>query len=121
MIVRSFRGVVAKGKEPDFYALVRRRIAAFHEQYAMVESHVMRRTTAEGDRFLVTTHWPDWDTLRRWARNDLEHPWGSDELLPLLASWEIEHFEEIELAGVDGAPLAVLVRDRPLTPARGPR
>jgi heme-degrading monooxygenase HmoA len=97
MIVRSFRGVVVRGREAEFYSLVRRRVAAFRERFAMVESHVSRRTTPEGDRFLVTTHWSDWEALRRWAPGNLEEVWGAEELLPLLASWEIEHFEEIEL------------------------
>jgi len=98
MIVRSFRGVVARGHEAEFYALVRRRVAAFREQFAMVESHVSRRSTPDGDVFLVTTHWPDWDALRRWAPGHVDEVWGAEELLPLLTSWQIEHFEEIELA-----------------------
>ena len=97
MIVRSFRGVVAAGREEEFYALVRDRVARFRERFAMIESHVARRTTPSGDRFLVTTYWPSWDALREWAAgDDLERPWGFDELVPLLASWEVEHFEEIE-------------------------
>jgi heme-degrading monooxygenase HmoA len=101
VIVRSFRGVVRRGRDAEFYALVRERVIAFRASHSMIESHIARRTTQDGDRFLITTHWPDWDALRRWADGDLEKPWGFDEILPYLESWEIEHFEEIE---VDGEP-----------------
>ncbi len=97
MIVRSFRGVVVRGGDADFYALVRDRLESFRRSYTMIESHIGRRTTPEGDRFLITTHWPDWETLRAWAGADLLRPWGFEELMPYLTSWEIEHFEELAL------------------------
>lgn len=97
MIVRSFRGVVVRGGDAPFYAVVRERLTAFRRANAMVESHVGRRTTPEGDHFLITTYWPDWDSLHAWAREDVMRPWGFEELMPYLASWEIEHFEELDL------------------------
>jgi heme-degrading monooxygenase HmoA len=97
VIVRSFRGVVVRGREAVFYEIVRRRIAEFRRSHALIESHVARRMTDEGDRFLVTTHWPDWVALLEWAAGDLERPWGFDEIVPYLTTWEIEHFEEIEI------------------------
>jgi heme-degrading monooxygenase HmoA len=97
VIVRSFRGVVAPGNDATFYAIVRARVADFRRSNSMIESHIARRTTPEGDRFLITTHWPDWDALQRWAGRDPEQPWGFDEILPYLVSWEIEHFEEIAI------------------------
>jgi heme-degrading monooxygenase HmoA len=102
VIVRSFRGVVVRGQEATFYALIRERVAAFRTSYSMIESHIARRTTPEGDRFLITTHWPDWEVLRRWASGDPTRPWGFDEVLPYLVSWEIEHFEEIGLGEDQG-------------------
>ena len=97
MIIRSFRGTVAAGREEEFYSLVRERVARFRERFALIDSHVSLRTTPGGDRCLVTTHWPSWEALRTWSQGeDLEQPWGFSELVPLLESWEIEHFEEIE-------------------------
>lgn len=104
MIVRSFRGIVTPGRDSEFYAIVRARVAAFRESNSMIESHIARRTTSEGDHFLITTHWPDWESLRHWAGGDLEHPWGFDEILPFLVSWEIEHFEEIAMVHEPGPP-----------------
>jgi heme-degrading monooxygenase HmoA len=103
VIVRSFRGVVVRGKEPVFYEIIRRRVVDFRHSHALVESHVARRMTETGDSFLVTTHWPDWAALLDWAAGDLERPWGFDELLPYLQSWEIEHFEEIEVPSEEAA------------------
>ena len=97
MIVRSFRGVVVRGRESVFYEIVRKRVLDFRQSHELIESHVARRMTDAGDAFLVTTHWPDWPALLDWADGDLEKPWGFDELLPYLASWEVEHFEEIEV------------------------
>jgi hypothetical protein len=101
VIVRSFRGVVVRGAGAEFYGIVRSRLRAFRGSYSMIESHVGRRSTPDGDHFLITTYWPDWDSLRTWARDDLLRPWGFDELLPYLASWEIEHFEELEIADAE--------------------
>ncbi len=102
MIVRSFRGVVVPGRDAEFYGVIRARLREFRKSYALIESHVGRRTAPEGDHFLITTHWPDWDALRTWAEGDLLRPWGFDELLPYLSSWEIEHFEELEIPLRDG-------------------
>ncbi len=102
MIVRSFRGVVVRGGDATFYGLVRARLEAFRRSYSLIESHIGRRTTPEGDHFLITTHWPDWQTLRAWAGDDLLQPWGFEELMPYLASWEVEHFEELDLTADDG-------------------
>jgi len=96
MILRSFRGVIAHGRESEFYALVRARVERFTAEFELVESHVARRSAPDGEHFLVTTHWLDWDTLLAWSGDDIERPWGSDEVVALLASWEIEHFEEID-------------------------
>jgi hypothetical protein len=96
MIIRLFRGVVVPRRDAAFYGLVRERVAAFRATHAMIESHIGRRTTPEGDHFLITTHWPDWDALHRWAGDDLGRPWGFDELLPFLQTWEVEHYEEID-------------------------
>jgi hypothetical protein len=101
VIVRAFRGVVVAGADAEFYGIVRSRLHAFHRSHSMVESHVGRRSTPDGDHFLITTHWPDWETLRTWARDDLMRPWGFDELLPYLVSWEIEHYEELDVADDD--------------------
>jgi hypothetical protein len=95
MILRSFRGVVARGREAEFYAIVRDRVERFRVQFELVETHIARRSDPDGEHFLVTTHWLDWDTLLAWSGGDVERPWGSDELLAMLTSWEIEHFEEI--------------------------
>ena len=103
VIVRSFRGIVVRGEETRFYEIVRRRVIDFRQAHSLVESHVSRRMTDEGDRFLITTHWPDWPTLLQWAGDDLERPWGFDEVVPCLSSWEIEHFEEIETRDRSGA------------------
>lgn len=110
MIVRSFRGIVVRGCEAAFYEVVRRRIAEFRGSHALIESHIARRMTDEGDRFLITTHWPDWVSLLDWATGDLERPWGFDEIMPYLASWEVEHFEEIEVG--DEVPARGGVRER---------
>jgi len=96
MILRSFRGVVERGREGEFYALVRARIERFKAEFELVESHVGRRSAPDGEHFLVTTHWLDWDTLLAWSGGDVERPWGSDEILAMLTNWEIEHFEEID-------------------------
>ena len=105
MIVRSFRGVVARGREAAFYEIVRRRIAEFRGSHALIESHVARRMTDAGDRFLITTHGPDWVTLLDWAAGDVERPWGFDEIVPYLTTWEIEHFEEIEIDPAETPPV----------------
>jgi heme-degrading monooxygenase HmoA len=96
VIIRSFRGTVTRGSEEPFYAIVRARFVKFRAEHGLIESHLARRMGPEGDRFLITTHWPDWETLHAWAPGELERPWGFDELLPYLVEWEIEHFEEIE-------------------------
>ena len=102
MIIRSFRGTVVRGHEADFYSIVRQRLLAFRREHELIESHIGRRMTPEGDTFFVTTHWPDWSTLRRWGDDDLERPWGFEEIMPHLASWQIEHFEEFATEVDDG-------------------
>jgi heme-degrading monooxygenase HmoA len=97
VIIRSFRGVVVTGGDAAFYALVRARLVAFRRTFALIDSHVGRRTTPHGDEFLITTHWPSWDQLRAWANDDLSKPWGFEELMPYLVSWEVEHFEELDI------------------------
>ena len=104
MIVRSFRGVVVRGREAVFYETVRRRIVDFRTSHSLIESHVARRMTDQGDRFLITTHWPDWASLLDWADGDVERPWGFDEIVPHLTGWEIEHFEEIEVGSEEAGP-----------------
>ena len=47
-----------------------------------------------GDRFIIITIWPDWATLIDWIGPDPSRPWGSDELIPLMEEWHVEHFEE---------------------------
>ena len=107
MIIRSFRGTVVRGHEADFYSIVRERLVAFRREHALIESHIGRRMTPEGDTFLVTTHWPDWATLRRWGDEDLERPWGFEEIMPHLATWRVEHFEEFAIDAEDApAPLS---------------
>jgi len=108
VIIRSFRGTVVRGHEADFYSIVRERLIAFRIEHALIESHIGRRMTPDGDTFLVTTHWPDWSSLRRWGDDDLERPWGFEEIMPHLASWRIEHFEEFVVESEDtptGLPL----------------
>jgi hypothetical protein len=108
VIVRSFRGTVVRGHEAEFYRIVRERLLAFRRTNELVESHIGRRMTPDGDTFLITTHWPDWASLRRWGKDeDLEKPWGFEEIMPHLASWRIEHFEEFAIAEED-APGPVL-------------
>lgn len=97
MIVRSFRGLVVRGREAVFYEIVRRRIVDFRASHSLIDCHVARRMTDAGDSFLITTHWPDWPALLDWAEGDPDKPWGFDEIVPYLKSWEIEHFEEIEV------------------------
>jgi hypothetical protein len=97
VIIRSFRGTVVKGGDAAFYGVVRARLVAFRRSFALIESHVGRRTTPHGDEFLITTHWPSWDALRAWTRDDLDKPWGFDELMPFLVTWQVEHFEELEI------------------------
>lgn len=97
MIVRSFRGIVVRGREAVFYEIVRRRIAEFKASHTLIDCHVARRMTDAGDTFLITTHWPDWAELLDWAGGEPDKPWGFDELIPYLKQWEVEHFEEIEV------------------------
>lgn len=115
VIVRSFRGVVVQGHEAEFYRIVRERLIVFRRTFRIVESHIGRRMTPDGDTFLITTLWPDWASLRQWGDEDLERPWGFEEIMPHLVSWRIEHFEEF------AAPTEQAV-DEPLpeTPAQQP-
>ena len=59
MIIRSFRGTVVRGHEADFYSIVRERLLAFRREHELIESHIGRRMTPEGDTFFVTTD-PRW-------------------------------------------------------------
>jgi heme-degrading monooxygenase HmoA len=96
MILRTFRGTVRRGSEEAFYALIRERVRRFRTEHDLVDSHLARRMSDDGDRFLVTTHWPDWDALRAWAGDRIDEPWRFDELLPYLVEWEVEHYEELD-------------------------
>lgn len=98
MIVRSFRGLVVRGREAVFYEIVRRRMTEFRASYTLIDCHVARRMTDAGDTFLITTHWPDWAELLDWAGGEPDKPWGFDEIIPYLKHWDIEHFEEIDVA-----------------------
>ena len=96
MIIRVFRGRLRKGGETEFYRIVREeRLPAFRARHEMLEAHIGRRHDAEGDRFMIVTVWPDYETLAAWIGGAPDEPYQFGEIADLLEDWQIEHFEEI--------------------------
>jgi heme-degrading monooxygenase HmoA len=79
-------------------------LAALREVDGYIGAKLLERETPDGAEIIVITFWRSLDSIRKFAGDDIEKAVVSDEIAPLLLSYDqrVRHYEAPVEDGVNG-------------------